>query len=81
MDGNTHFAVIVGYLFIAIVLLLWAMLCGVVAERIEKEGLAFRTGFVICAMFTPIAGIVAAKILTAQRSAARPAPVIRSLES
>jgi hypothetical protein len=81
MDGNTHFAVIAGYLSIAIVLLLWAMLCGVVAERFEKEGLAFRTGFLICAMFTPVAGLVAAKILTAQRSAGRPATVIRSLES
>jgi hypothetical protein len=79
MPSHFHFAVIAGYLLVGIVLLAWAMLCAVTAERLEKEGLAFRTGFLICAMFTPVAGMIAARVLVPQR-AARPLST-RSLHS
>ncbi len=79
MPSHLHFAVLASYLVIGIVLLLWAMLCAVMAERLEKEGLPFRTGFLLCAMFTPIAGMIAARALAPQR-AARPLAA-RSLHS
>jgi hypothetical protein len=79
MGTQLHFAVIAAYLVAGILLLLWAMACAVTAERLEKEGVAFRTAFLICAMFSPIVGLIAAKVISAQRTA-RPLPA-RSLQS
>jgi hypothetical protein len=79
MPSHLHFAVFASYLLLGIVLLLWVMLCAVTAERLEKEGLPFRTGFLLCAMFTPLAGVIAARVLVAQR-ASRPLAA-RSLQS
>lgn len=71
MGLHVHFAMVAAYLTIGIVLLCWALVCAVAAEKLEKEGVAFRTAFLICAMFTPLAGLVAARVMAAQR-AARP---------
>lgn len=79
MPSHLHFAVLASYLMVGIVLVLWAMLCAVTAERLEKDGLAFRTGFLLCAMFTPLAGVIAARVLAPQR-ASRPLAA-RSLHS
>jgi hypothetical protein len=80
MGSHFHFAVVAGYLLVGIVILAWGMLCAVTAERLEKDGLAFRTGFLICAMFTPVAGLVAARVLVPQQRDARPLAA-RSLQS
>jgi hypothetical protein len=74
MHAPIHFALMIGYVIVGIVLLSWGLLCAVTAERLEKEGLAFRTGFIICAMFTPLAGIAAARMLAPQRAARPLAP-------
>jgi hypothetical protein len=79
MGLHVHFAVVAMYLVVGIVLLAWAIVCAATAERLEKEGLAFRTAFLICAMFTPIAGLIAVRVIATQR-AARPLPA-RSLQS
>jgi len=79
MSLHAHFAVVALYLVVGIVLLAWAVVCAATAERLEKEGVAFRTAFLICAMFTPIAGLIAVRVMATQR-AARPLPE-RSLQS
>lgn len=79
MSVHVHFAVLAMYLVVGIVLLAWAVVCAAAAERLEKEGLAFRTAFLICAMFTPIAGLIAVRLMATQR-AARPLSA-RSVEN
>jgi hypothetical protein len=79
MGLHVHFAAIAAYLVIGIVLLMWAIVCAATAERLEKEGLAFRTAFLLCAMFTPIAGLIVVKVIATQRTA-RPLAA-RSLQS
>jgi hypothetical protein len=79
MGLHVHFAMVAAYLMVGIVLLCWALVCAVTAEKLEKEGVAFRSAFLICAMFSPIAGLVAARVLATQR-AARPLAA-RSVQS
>jgi hypothetical protein len=78
MGLHVHFAMVAAYLTMGIVLLCWALVCAVAAEKLEKEGVAFRSAFLICAMFSPIVGLVAARMMATQR-AARPLPA-RSLQ-
>jgi hypothetical protein len=79
MGVHVHFAAMAAYLVVGIVLLMWAIACAATAERLEKEGVAFRTAFLLCAMFTPVAGLIAAKVIATQRTA-RPLAA-RSLQS
>lgn len=65
MTSHFHFAVVAGYLAVAVVLTLWLMLSGFVAARLEKDGLAFRSAFLICAFLTPVAGIIAVRMVRA----------------
>ncbi len=79
MGLHVHFAMVAAYLTIGIVLLCWALVCAVTAEKLEKQGVAFRSAFLICAMFSPVVGLIAARVLATQR-AARPLGE-RSLQS
>jgi hypothetical protein len=81
MGFHVHFAVVATYLLIGIVLLVWALICAVSAERLEKEGVAFRTAFLICAMFTPVVGLIAARVISTQRAARPLAARSHSLQS
>lgn len=74
MSWHFHFAMATGYLAITVVGLLWAMLNGFVAARLEKEGLEFRTGFTLCAVLTPLAGLVAVRVLRSARTPRTLAP-------
>jgi hypothetical protein len=56
MVAHVHFASLVGGLVIAIIGLLWAMACGVVANKMEKEGIAFWRGLLTCLLLSPLAG-------------------------
>jgi hypothetical protein len=68
MTSHFHFAVAASYLAIAVTLMLWVMLSGFVAARLEKDGLAFRSAFLICAFLTPVAGIIAVRMMRTFRA-------------
>jgi hypothetical protein len=65
MTSHFHFAVFASYLAFAIIVMLWVMLSGFVAARLEKDGIAFRSAFLICAFLTPVAGILAVRMMRA----------------
>ncbi len=67
MTSHFHFAVVAGYLAIAVIFVLLVMLSGFVAARLEKEGIAFRPAFLICVFLTPIAGFIAVRMMRAAK--------------
>jgi hypothetical protein len=58
MSTDVHFAVIAGWLLLAIASLLWVMACAIVANKMEREGVAFWKGFVACFLLTPLVGLL-----------------------
>jgi hypothetical protein len=58
MSSDVHFAVIAGWLFLAIASLLWLMACAIVANKMEREGVIFWKGFVACFLLTPLVGLL-----------------------
>jgi hypothetical protein len=58
MFVQMHFAVVTGWLSLGIASLLWVSACAVVADRMEREGIAFWKGFVTCLLLTPLVGLL-----------------------
>jgi hypothetical protein len=59
MLTHMHFAVLVGWLVIAMLALLWILSCAMVANKMEQQGFSFSKAFISCCLFTPLAGILA----------------------
>lgn len=68
MTSHFHFAVAASYLAVAVIIMLWVMLSGFVAARLEKDGIAFRSAFLICAFLTPLAGIITVRMMRALKA-------------
>jgi hypothetical protein len=58
MSNGVHFAVIAGWLLLAVASLLWVMACAIVANKMEREGVAFWKAFVACFLLTPLLGLL-----------------------
>jgi len=55
---HVHFAAIAAWLLMAIAGVLWVMACGITASKMEKEGIAFRKGFLLGLLLSPLAGLI-----------------------
>jgi hypothetical protein len=58
MLNHIHFAVIAGWLLLAIASLLWVVACAIVANKMEREGVIFWKAFVACFLMTPLLGLL-----------------------
>ncbi|HEY0704547.1 MAG TPA: hypothetical protein VGD60_17370 [Candidatus Acidoferrales bacterium] len=58
MLDHVHFALIAGWLLLAIAGLLWVMACAIVANKMEREGVVFWKAFVACLLMTPLIGVI-----------------------
>jgi hypothetical protein len=58
MSNDVHFAVIAGWLLLAIASLLWVMACAIVANKMEREGVVFWKAFAACFLLTPLLGLL-----------------------
>jgi len=70
MFSHVHFAAAAAWLLVAIIGLAWTMACALTAAKMEKEGFAFRKGFVAVLLLSPLAGLIAifiARILRPDR--------------
>ena len=70
MFSHVHFASAAAWLLFAIVGLVWTMACALTAVKMEKEGIAFRKGFLAALLLSPLAGLIAifiARILRPSR--------------
>ena len=70
MFSHVHFAAAAAWLLFAISGLAWTMVCALTAAKMEKEGFAFRKGFVAVLLLSPLAGLIAifiARILRPDR--------------
>jgi hypothetical protein len=65
---HVNFAATAAWLLMAIGALLWVMACAVTAAKMEKEGIAFRKGFVIALLLSPLAGLIVVFVSRIQRS-------------
>ena len=59
MFSNVHFAPVVAWLLLGIAGLVWTMACALTAAKMEKEGIAFRKGFLAVLLLSPLAGLLA----------------------
>ena len=59
MFSHVHFAAAAAWLLFAISGLAWTMVCALTAAKMEKEGFAFRKGFVAVLLLSPLAGLIA----------------------
>jgi hypothetical protein len=59
MFSHVHFAAVAAWLLFAIVGLVWVMACALMAAKMEKEGFAFRKGFIAVLLLSPLAGLIA----------------------
>ncbi len=74
MTSHLHFAVAASYLAVAVIIMLWVMLSGFVASRLEKEGIAFKAAFLLSAFFTPIVAVIAVRMMRALKAERALAP-------
>jgi hypothetical protein len=58
MSNEIHFAVVAGWLLLAIASLLWFTACAIVANKMEREGVVFWKAFVACFLLTPLVGLL-----------------------
>jgi hypothetical protein len=58
MSDYIPFAVIAGWLLLAISSLLWLMACAIVANKMEREGVIFWKAFLACLLLTPLVGLL-----------------------
>jgi len=71
---HVHFALVAAWLLAATVGLLWVMACALTAIKMEKEGIAFRKGFLVAFVLSPLAGLIAIFVARNLRSGRPLAP-------
>lgn len=71
MVAQQHFVPLAAWLVLGIFGLLWVMACGVTANKMEKEGIAFWRGFFACLLLTPLIGLAAILIARVTRPSQR----------
>ena len=59
MFSHVHFAAVAAWLFLAVAGLLWVMACGLIATKMEKEGIPFWKGFLANLLLSPLMGLLA----------------------
>jgi hypothetical protein len=59
MLSHIHFATAAEWLLFAIIGLLWAMVRALTAAKMEKQGIAFRKGFLAVLVLIPLAELIA----------------------
>jgi hypothetical protein len=67
MSGHMHFAIATGWLSLGIAGLLWVVACAVIADKMEREGITFWKGFLVCLLLTPLIGLLAVGIARSVR--------------
>ena len=64
---HIHFAVIAGWLLLAISSQLWLMVCAIVANRMEREGVIFWKALLSCLLLTPLVGLLTLGVIRLMR--------------
>jgi hypothetical protein len=76
MVVHVHFASLVAWPVIGIATLLWIMARGVAASKMEKQGIAFWSGFFTGLLLSPFAGLVAILVARMGRPSQRLAETV-----